>query len=122
MLIYVYFGTNDLDRATRFYDATLTLLGSAASPATRMGSPRQAGEPMRMMARANWRSGSESHSMHGIRADLNRGTGPGRNATVGWPSCLLGSGRSSNSCSPCSEMGVGPMSVERQHRFLKIDD
>jgi hypothetical protein len=78
MLTYVLLGTNDLDRATRFYDATLTLLGSAASPATRMGSPRQAGEPMRMMARANWRSGSESHSMHGIRADLNRGTGPGR--------------------------------------------
>jgi hypothetical protein len=77
MLTYVLLGTNDLDRATRFYDATLTLLGSAASPATRMGSPRQAGEPMRMMPRANWRSGSESHSMHGIRADLNRGTGPG---------------------------------------------
>jgi catechol 2,3-dioxygenase-like lactoylglutathione lyase family enzyme len=27
MLTYVYFGTNDLERATRFYDATLTLLG-----------------------------------------------------------------------------------------------
>ena len=27
MLTYVYFGTNDLARATRFYDATLTLLG-----------------------------------------------------------------------------------------------
>jgi hypothetical protein len=27
MLTYVYFGTNDLDRATRFYDAALTLLG-----------------------------------------------------------------------------------------------
>lgn len=27
MLTYVYFGTNDLARATRFYDATLTPLG-----------------------------------------------------------------------------------------------
>jgi catechol 2,3-dioxygenase-like lactoylglutathione lyase family enzyme len=27
MLSYVYFGTNDLDRATRFYDATLAPLG-----------------------------------------------------------------------------------------------
>jgi catechol 2,3-dioxygenase-like lactoylglutathione lyase family enzyme len=27
MLSYVYFGTNDLERATRFYDATLTQLG-----------------------------------------------------------------------------------------------
>ncbi len=27
MLSYVYFGTNDLERAIRFYDATLTLLG-----------------------------------------------------------------------------------------------
>ncbi len=27
MLSYVYFGTNDLERATRFYDATLALLG-----------------------------------------------------------------------------------------------
>ncbi len=27
MLTYVYFGTNDLPRATRFYDATLTPLG-----------------------------------------------------------------------------------------------
>ena len=27
MLTYVYFGTNDLERATRFYDATLTPLG-----------------------------------------------------------------------------------------------
>ena len=27
MLSYVYFGTNDLEKATRFYDATLTPLG-----------------------------------------------------------------------------------------------
>jgi hypothetical protein len=27
MLSYVYFGTNDLERATRFYDATLAPLG-----------------------------------------------------------------------------------------------
>jgi catechol 2,3-dioxygenase-like lactoylglutathione lyase family enzyme len=27
MLTYVYLGTNDLERATRFYDATLTSLG-----------------------------------------------------------------------------------------------
>jgi catechol 2,3-dioxygenase-like lactoylglutathione lyase family enzyme len=27
MLTYVYFGTNDLERATRFYDATLARLG-----------------------------------------------------------------------------------------------
>jgi catechol 2,3-dioxygenase-like lactoylglutathione lyase family enzyme len=27
MLTYVYFGTNDLERATRFYDATLAPLG-----------------------------------------------------------------------------------------------
>ena len=27
MLTYVYLGTNDLERATRFYDATLALLG-----------------------------------------------------------------------------------------------
>ena len=27
MLTYVYFGTNDLERATRFYDATLVPLG-----------------------------------------------------------------------------------------------
>ncbi len=27
MLTYVYLGTNDLDRATRFYDATLSALG-----------------------------------------------------------------------------------------------
>jgi hypothetical protein len=95
MLTYVLLGTNDLDRATRFYDATLTLLGSAASPATRMGSPRQAGEPMRMMARANWRSGSESHSMHGIRADLNRGTGPGQHRPSARLESLPYTGRSS---------------------------
>jgi catechol 2,3-dioxygenase-like lactoylglutathione lyase family enzyme len=27
MLTYVYFGTNDLERATKFYDATLSALG-----------------------------------------------------------------------------------------------
>jgi hypothetical protein len=31
MLTYVYFGTNDLERATRCYDATLTLLGMQRS-------------------------------------------------------------------------------------------
>jgi hypothetical protein len=65
MLTYVYLGTNDLKRATRFYDATLAPLGlRRCITGTRIGiGSRPVGERTRTMALASSPCGLANRSI-----------------------------------------------------------